>query len=74
MLVQAPVIVLALGAAAVTLAAPVPDAINDVKAVFAQRDAASAPVAREAVPEPKAVFAIAREAVPEPKVVFDVAG
>ena len=72
MLLQAHFIVLALGAAVVTLSAPVPDVLNDVKAVFAQHETASASIAREAVPAPKAVFAVARVAAPEPKAVFDV--
>ena len=43
----------------VTFSAPIPNAINEVKAVFASADAVLNPVAREAVPQPKAVFDVA---------------
>ena len=45
--------------AGVTVSAPIPDAISEVKAVFAHANAIFTPVTREAVPQPKAVFDVA---------------
>ena len=53
--IQMPLVALAFGAA-VTLSAPVPGAIEEVKAVFIQPKAVFDRATRDASPEPKAVF------------------